>query len=172
MPRSPLARKEAGLAYALLLPALAVVLSIVLLPVLANFWISFKAVELSDLRPPKPIVKLQLRQWPKNHGDPLVIRYSLRNSSQKLPVNNILSRQKLSAGILVQELDSRCVFSNNELRCEFDHWPAGYREKIQNVFITDDTFITSKKTFKQSDIEISGEAENILTSFQFTLKKY
>ena len=139
MPRSPLARKEAGLAYALLLPALAVVLSIVLLPVLANFWISFKAVELSDLRPPKPIVKLQLRQWPKNHGDPLVIRYSLRNSSQKLPVNNILSRQKLPAGMLVQELDSKCVFSNNELRCEFDHWPAGYREKIQNVFITDDT---------------------------------
>ena len=81
MPRSPLARKEAGLAYALLLPALAVVLSIVLLPVLANFWISFKAVELSDLRPPKPIVKLQLRQWPKNHGDPLVIRYSLRTVS-------------------------------------------------------------------------------------------
>ena len=172
MPRSPLARKEAGLAYALLLPALAVVLSIVLLPVLANFWISFKAVELSDLRPPKPIVKLQLRQWPKNHGDPLVIRYSLRNSSQKLPVNNILSRQKLPAGMLVQELDSKCVFSNNELRCEFDHWPAGYREKIQNVFITDDTFITSKKTFKQSNIEISGEAENILTSFQFTLKNY
>ena len=170
MPRSPLARKEAGLAYALLLPALAVVLSIVLLPVLANFWISFKAVELSDLRPPKPIVKLQLRQWPKNHGDPLVIRYSLRNSSQKLPVNNILSRQKLPPGMLVQELDSRCVFSNNELRCEFDHWPAGYREKIQNVFITDDTFITSKKTFKQSNIQISGEAENILTSFQFTLK--
>ena len=172
MPRSPLARKEAGLAYALLLPALAVVLSIVLLPVLANFWISFKAVELSDLRPPKPIVKLQLRQWPKNHGDPLVIRYSLRNSSQKLPVNNILSRQKLPAGMLVQELDSRCVFSNKELRCEFDHWPAGYREKIQNVFITDDTFTTSKKTFKQSNIEISGEAENILTSFQFTLKNY
>jgi ABC-type sugar transport systems, permease components len=56
--------------------------------------------------------------------------------------------------------------------CEFDHWPAGYREKIQNVFITDDTFITSKKTFKQSNIQISGEAENILTSFQFTLKNY
>jgi len=50
MPRSPLARKEAGLAYALLLPALAVVISIVLMPVLANFWISSKAVELSDLR--------------------------------------------------------------------------------------------------------------------------
>ena len=121
MPRSPLARREAALAYALLLPALAVVLSIVLMPVLANFWISFKAVELSDLRPPKPIVKLQLRQWPKNHGDRLVIRYSLRNSSQKLPVNNILSRQKLPGGMLVQEIDSRCVFSNNELRCEFDH---------------------------------------------------
>ena len=72
MSHSPLAKSEARLAYAFLLPPLAVVLSIVLVPVMANFWISFKDVELSDLRPPKPIVKLQISQWPKNHGELLV----------------------------------------------------------------------------------------------------
>ena len=75
MSNSPLARSEAGLAYAFLLPPLVVVLSIVLVPVLANFWISFKAVELSDLRPPKPIVKLQISKWPKKDGDPIVFQY-------------------------------------------------------------------------------------------------
>ena len=40
MSHSPLARSEAGLAYAFLLPPLAVVISIVLVPGLANFWIS------------------------------------------------------------------------------------------------------------------------------------
>ena len=100
MSHSTLARREAGLAYAFLLPPLAVVLSIVILPVLANLWISFKAVELSDLRPPKPIVNLQISQWPKNQGEPLVFHYRLRNSSQKTHLNNILIRHQLPDGIL------------------------------------------------------------------------
>ena len=133
MSHSPLARSEAGLAYAFLFPPLAVVLSIVLVPVLANFWISFKAVELSDLRPPKPIVKLQLSKWPKKQGDPIVFHYRLRNSSQKIHLNNILIQHRLPDGIIVQETDSRCTFSLNELRCVFENWPAQYREKIQQT---------------------------------------
>ena len=46
----PLAKRERFLAYRMLLPTFLIVLSIVLLPLLANFWISFKAVELGDLR--------------------------------------------------------------------------------------------------------------------------
>ncbi len=172
MSNSPLARSEAGLAYAFLLPPLVVVLSIVLVPVLANFWISFKAVELSDLRPPKPIVKLQISKWPKKDGDPIVFKYSLRNSSQKLPLNNILIRHQLPDGMLFQEIDSRCTFSVNELQCVFDNWPAKYREKIQQRFIINEAFTTSKSNFKKSVIQVSADAENILTNFQFTLRNY
>ena len=135
MSHSTLARREAALAYAFLLPPLAVVLSIVILPVLANLWISFKAVELSDLRPPKPIVKLQISQWPKNQGEKLVFNYRLRNSSQKTHLNNILIRHQLPDGILVHVTDKRCTFSLNEIRCFFDNWPAQYRDKIQQKFI-------------------------------------
>ena len=110
MSHSPLARSEAGLAYAFLLPPLAVVISIVLVPVLANFWISFKAVELSDLRPPKPIVKLQISKWPKKHGDPIIFQYRLRNSSQKLPLNKILIRHKLPAGCWFRKLIQDVLF--------------------------------------------------------------
>lgn len=172
MSHSTLARREAGLAYAFLLPPLAVVLSIVILPVLANLWISFKAVELSDLRPPKPIVKLQISQWPKNQGEKLVFNYRLRNSSQKTHLNNILIRHQLPDGILVHVTDKRCTFSLNEIRCFFDNWPAQYRDKIQQNFIINEEFTTSKKNFKKSIIQVSADADNILTNFQFTLKNY
>ena len=45
-----LARREKRLAYSLLLPTFALVLAVILLPLLANFWISFKPVTLADLR--------------------------------------------------------------------------------------------------------------------------
>ena len=83
MLKSPQAKKEARLAYLLILPSIVIVFSIVLLPVLSNFWISFKEIELADLRSPKPIVKLKIRKWPKNNGEELIIRYSIRNSSLK-----------------------------------------------------------------------------------------
>ena len=172
MSHSPLAKSEARLAYAFLLPPLAVVLSIVLVPVMANFWISFKDVELSDLRPPKPIVKLQISQWPKNHGELLVFHYKLRNSSKKTPLNNIFIRHQLPDGMLVHVTDKRCTFSVNEIRCIFDNWPGQYRGKIQQKFIINEGFTTSKKNFKKSIIQVSADTDNILTNFQFTLKNY
>ncbi len=172
MSHSPQAKSEARLAYAFLLPTLLVVFSIVLVPVIANFWISFKTVELSDLRPPKPIVKIQVSKWPKKQGDPFVFRYRIRNSSQKFPLKNILIRHQLPDGMLVQETDSRCSLLVNELRCVFDNWPAKYREKILHKFIIDKAFKTSKKNFKNSVIRVSADTDNILTNFNFTLKNY
>ncbi len=172
MSHSPQAKSEARLAYAFLLPTLLVVFSIVLVPVIANFWISFKTVELSDLRPPKPIVKIQVSKWPKKQGDSFVFRYRIRNSSQKFPLKNILIRHQLPDGMLVQETDSRCSLLVNELRCVFDNWPAKYREKILHKFIIDKAFKTSKKNFKNSVIKVSADTDNILTNFNFTLKNY
>ena len=172
MTHSPQAKSEARLAYAFLLPTLLVVFSIVLVPVLANFWISFKTVELSDLRPPKPIVKIQVSKWPKKQGDSFVFRYRIRNSSQKFPLKNIMIRHQLPDGMLVKETDSRCSLLLNELRCVFDNWPAKYREKILHKFIIDKAFKTSKKNFKNSVIKVSADTDNILTNFNFTLKNY
>ena len=58
---SKLYQKERKLAFFLLLPTIFIVLSIVIFPLLANFWISFKPISLGDLRPPKLIIKESLR---------------------------------------------------------------------------------------------------------------
>lgn len=53
----PLLKREARLAWGLLFPTLAIVSAVVVLPLLAIFWISFKPIGLADLRPPAPVVR-------------------------------------------------------------------------------------------------------------------
>ena len=57
----PLARREQRLALGLLLATVLIVLSIVLFPLLATFWISFKPISLADLRPPEIFVRERTR---------------------------------------------------------------------------------------------------------------
>jgi multiple sugar transport system permease protein len=48
----PMRKREAKLAFGMLLPTALIVILVVLGPLLANFWISVKPVELADLRAP------------------------------------------------------------------------------------------------------------------------
>lgn len=82
-----LARRERRLAYLLLLPTFILILAIVLLPLVANFWISFKPVKLGDLRPPSLIIKEALRGTITSPGDTFKIEYRFRNSSVKYPLS-------------------------------------------------------------------------------------
>ena len=52
-----LANTEKKTAYILTLPAVLLVFSIILFPIFANIWISFKEVELKDIRIPEPRAK-------------------------------------------------------------------------------------------------------------------
>ena len=52
-----LSKIEKRTAYTLLLPAVCLVFAIVLFPIFANIWISFKEVQLKDIRIPEPRAK-------------------------------------------------------------------------------------------------------------------
>ncbi len=57
----PLAKREARLAWGLLFPTITAVALVVVLPLLAIFWISFKPVELGDLRAPEVMLREDIR---------------------------------------------------------------------------------------------------------------
>ena len=65
-----LAKREERFAWALLLPTITVISLVIILPLLAIFWISFKPVALSDLRPVQVIVKENLKSsvFPSAHS--------------------------------------------------------------------------------------------------------
>ncbi len=169
---SPLARREARLALALLLPTLLIVLSIVVVPVLANFWISFKPVELGDLRPPEPVAREQIRKRPQQPGEELVLRYNLRGSNPTKAIAGVRLHDQLPAGLTPQNLDARCSVEGPNLTCDLGDWEPGFRERLTLRFVADASYLDAGIEPTETPVQLQGDAENILTSFTFTLDNY
>ena len=169
-----LARREKRLAYSLLLPTFALVLGVILLPLLANFWISFKPVTLADLRPPQLVVKEQLRGKLAAEGDTARIEYRFRNSSIKYPLGEVSFTDKLPHGIKVTGLDEACRIDEiaAKLTCELGDLEAKSRGRIRVEIeaLTGDP--PGKLDFRMSVPAATFSAYNVMTSFDFTLGNF
>ena len=167
----PLARREERLAWALLLPTLSAVALVVILPLIAIFWISFKPIELADLRAPVPVVKEDLRGKLQALGDQATLRYRLRNSSQSEPIRDVTLKDSWPQGLEALELDPRCKISEDSITCELGDWDGGHREKIQIPVKANPSFSFADDP-KATAAIMSGDAKNILTNFEFTAKNF
>ena len=125
-----LSKIEKRTAYTLLLPAVFLVFAIVLFPIFANIWISFKEVQLKDIRIPEPRAKKIVKIIPEDKSK-LKIVYRLRNSSLIQDINNIKFSDKLLNDIEPVDLDSRCEFKSKKIICNFGNWEAGYKENFE-----------------------------------------
>jgi multiple sugar transport system permease protein len=167
-----LARREARLAWGLLFPTLFSVAMVVILPLLAIFWISFKPIELADLRAPAPIVKESLRGRPVEAGDTGRIEYKLRNSSPEAVIENVTLRDTLPAGLTYGEIDPRCTLSDLELFCDFGALTGGQREKIQIPITLTQGFVDAGVSPADSAPTLTGDADYILTNLDFSLENF
>jgi len=169
-----LARREKRLAYSLLLPTFALVLGVILLPLLANFWISFKPVTLADLRPPQLIVKEQLRGKLAAEGDTARIEYRFRNSSIKYPLGEVSFTDTLPDGIKITGLDEACRIDETaaKLTCELGDLDAKSRGRIRIEIeaLTGDP--PGKADFRASAPAATFSVYNVMTSFDFTLGNF
>ena len=169
-----LARREKRLAYLLLLPTFLLVFSIVLFPLIANFWISVKPVTLSDLRPPTLVVKERLRGNFTNAGDNVKIEYRFRNSSIKYPLSSASFSDSLPLGIEVTRLDPACSYTGDGiiLRCDLGALEPKARGKIRIEVASTDNFSGSKEMFRASEPQLEFTSYNVLTSFDFTFANF
>ena len=168
-----LSAREARLAFWMLAPTFLIVFAIVIFPVLANLWIAFKPVKLGDLRPPTPVVRERLRASPEAPGDVLRVRYQMRNSSQRIPIENVVLEDRLPAGLEPLHLDERCRVEDRTLRCQLGTWPAGHRENLDLEFAaTEAYFAQGAPRPTESRPVIQGRAPNILTNLEFTLENF
>ncbi|MEJ6391409.1 carbohydrate ABC transporter permease [Gymnodinialimonas ulvae] len=163
----PLAKREARLAWSLLLPTLTAVMVVVLLPLLAIVWISFKPVGLADLRPAAPVVREDVRNI--GEADQL-IRYRIRNPSQDDPIGNVVLRDVLPEGVSLGALPEACAMEGAALSCRFEALGGGERVTLE---IPAD-FDASLEDAIEDDtpVEITGDAVNVLTSGEFTLDNF
>ena len=168
---SKLAKIEKRTAYLLILPSVLLVFSIILFPIFSNIWISFKNVELKDLRIPEPRAKKLVKSINDNPNQIKVI-YKLRNSSLTQEITNVKFKDKYPDNIEPISLNNKCQFKSNLLKCELGNWPKKYRENLEIVFENTNNQEISKKEIKSYKPKLSGKSQNILLTYEFTLNNF
>ncbi len=168
---SKLAKIEKRTAYLLILPSVLLVFSIILFPIFSNIWISFKNVELKDLRIPEPRAKKLVKSINDNPNQIKVI-YKLRNSSLTQEITNVKFKDKYPDDIEPISLNNKCQFKSNLLKCELGNWPKKYRENLEIVFQNINNKEISKKELKSYKPKLSGKSQNILLTYEFTLNNF
>ncbi len=168
----PLAKREARLAWGLLFPTIFAVSTVVLLPLLAIFWISFKPVELADLRAPEVVLREDIRGDADHVGATPLIRYRLRNSSQEQPIHDVTFSDRIPEGLSVLELDPRCRVSDRDLTCDLGDWDAGARETLTIPVEVQQTYLTNGLRPQDSPAVTTGVSSNVLTNATFTFENF
>ena len=171
-----LARREKRLAYTLLTPTFLLVLAVVLLPLVANFWISLKPVTLSDLRPPTLVLKETPRGELDNAGAVGEIEYRYRNSSQKYPLETVSFTDVIPGSLTVTALDDACSTAPAEggtfLLCELGDLDGRARGGIRIDVETVSGFPDVKTVLKGSRPVAAFTAYNVMTSADFTMANF
>jgi len=166
--RGALAKREARLAWGLLFPTLLIVSLIIVLPLLAIFWISFKPVGLADLRAVTPIVREAMRT---RQGESF-IEYRVRNSSQSKVVNDAKFEDTVPENVTMPELPENCSLSGTQFSCDFGELEAGYSERIRiPIKFTEDEDAV-EAALESTEPEVFGRGENSLTNAEFTLDNF
>ena len=168
----PLARRQARLAWFLLLPTILSVILVIILPLMAIFWISFKPIALEDLRPASAMAREQLKGKPKQSGDAAIVRYKIRNSSQKDPIFGVTLADEIPEGLEVITVDQRCSLKGKNLNCSLGEFEGGQRETLEIGVIAKQEFFDERIKVTDSVVKVTGLGENILTNFEFTLKNF
>ena len=171
-PVGALAKRERGLAYILLLPTFFIVLSIVLFPLFANFWISFKSVELGDLRAARPMINEQLRPRPSADGEQVILRYRIRNSSKKETIENFVFTDTLPEGVNITAQTPPCSVTSRQIECDIGTLSAGERLDIKLPVQIGQLYLDNGLRPKTSKPDIRYETSNVLTSMAFTLDNF
>jgi multiple sugar transport system permease protein len=168
----PLGRREARLAWGLLLPTLSAVALVVVLPLLAIFWISVKPVELADLRAPAPVANEQMRGRPADTGDAATWQFRVRNSSPDVVITGVTLRDVLPSGFLPGEMDPRCTLSGTDFLCDLGDLEGGQRETIAIEGTVTQDYFDNETDVDDVEPVLTGEADFILTNAEFTFENF
>ena len=166
--RGALERREARLAWSLLLPTIAIVSLVIVLPLLAIFWISFKPVGLADLRPVAPVIRESLRE----RSGEMVIEYRVRNSSQQKEIVGLRFTDTLHEGVTLGALPEPCVVEDATLRCDFGDVPGGFNERVRIPVTLDGDPDALEEIVEGTAPAGYGTGDNILTNSEFTLENF
>jgi len=169
----PIERREMRLAFVMLAPTVAAVLLVVLMPVLANFWISVKPIELADLRAAKPLVRERVSGDVAAVGDTFAIEYRVRSSSPSKPVNKANLVDEVPEGLEITEIAAPCVASDQVISCKFGTLEPKKQLKIKAVLTATQLWFDNGSIQPKSTRPVAeGRGRNALLSLDFTFDNF
>lgn len=168
----PIQRREMRLAFAMLLPTAAAVLLIVLVPLLANFWISVKPVELADLRAAKPLVRERVSGEVAAPGDAFEVEYRVRSSSPKDVIGNVQLVDTIPPGLEVSALDPMCTVEARTLRCALGDLEPRKQLRLRATLTATSAYFDAPAAPRETEVIATGESRNVLTTLEFTLDNF
>ena len=153
-----LAKREARLAWGMLLPTITAVSLVVALPLLAIFWISFKPVSLADLRAPEMVVRESLRL----RNDTATLDYRVNNSSRDSIISGAAFTDTVPDSVSITgELPEFCRLDAQLLSCDFGDLSGGFRERYRiDVEVSGDP-AAAKTAVEDSVPVIVGDADGL-----------
>ncbi len=166
--KGALAKREARLAWGLLLPTISIVSLVIVLPLLAIFWISVKPVGLADLRPVSAVVKESLRK----RDDAVRIEYRIRNSSQSKPIEDVSFSDTIPDGVALAELPEYCSVSAATLSCELGTIEGGFSERLRIPVTLAGDYDSAEEVVEASLPLVQGKGDSVLTNTEFTLDNF
>ncbi len=168
-----LAAQEARLAFWMLLPALLIVASIILFPVIANFWISFKSIGLGDLRPPVAVIRERVTAFPEQPGEELAVSYQVRNSSRERQLTDVIITADIPEGLTPVEPAGMWEFENRQMTAGFAQWEGGRSETFEVRFLADEAFFQADVPERSpTSAEVISSSKNALIHSPFTLENF
>lgn len=167
----PLAKREAVLAWKLLSPTLIIVALVVVLPLLAIFWISVKPVGLADLRAPEVRVYERLRGDLLSVGDTGTLQYRVSNSSPKSPITAVSFSDEIPAGLQVTVNDDRCSVSGQIISCQLGELQPAAKEQFKFPVQVIEALAREPDIRAVAPVT-KGEASSSLTNSEFTLENF
>ncbi|MGB0718039.1 MAG: hypothetical protein ACPGO7_01780, partial [Alphaproteobacteria bacterium] len=166
-----MSRRTSRLALALTLPGILVVLAVVLLPLIATFWISLKNIELRDLSPPRAQVSDRLRGELNVSGDQATYRITVRiPANEGLVYSNFGFISQWPQDLNILKLDNRCSLIENRLHCEFGDINLGerYSERLELLVTARDDFDANRLAEHKPEVRILGTVPNPMIIKPFT----
>ena len=87
-------------------------------------------------------------------------------------ITDVKLKDKLPANIEFVNIDPRCNFKSRTLSCSFGEWKAKYRENLEFIIYNVNGNLIDKKSLKSKKPKLSGKADNILLTTNFTLNNF
>ena len=146
----------------------------VIFPLLANFWISFKPISLGDLRAPKLILKENVKANFSSNSQQVEVQYRYRNSSIKYDLDNVIIRDKMPFGFTIIDIQPSqfCKVNLKELICDLNNVSSKSSGKIILKIHINNKWQKSIGNLKKTKPQVSFTSKNILTSFDFSIENF